>query len=181
MHKAPRSAPRPETDTPSPSQVESPGPMLTESAQLDGPRWPLTYHRHGTGAAMRPAGTAVLGDVLVSGDTGVVDPIHVRQSQLLGRSAGQVLMRPGCVLGTDTTNRISAGHLSLSRGGGGGPDIFPSGRVRGNGGDPSHTGRSPPSQTLKLAPTPTPNAGTRLLWPCSPKCRSVSLACFQHR
>lgn len=120
---------------------------------------------------MRPAGAAVLGDVLVSGDTGVVDPIHVAPVPALGEiRRGQVLMRPGVRPGNRHHQQNQRWAPLPSPGVGvGGPDIFPSGRVRGNGGDPSHTGRSPPSQTLKLAPTPTPNAGTRLLWPATPQ------------
>ena len=123
---------------------------------------------------MRPAGAAVLGDVLVSGDTGVVDPIHVAPVPALGEiRRGQVLMRPGICPGNRHHQQNQRWAPLPSPGVGvGGPDIFPRGRVRGNGGDPSHTGRSPPSQTLKLAgqpPTPTPNAGTRLLWPATPQ------------
>nr|KAF6303876.1 inositol polyphosphate-5-phosphatase F [Myotis myotis] len=51
--------------------------------------------RHGAGAAVRPAGAAVLGDVLVAGDAGVVDPVHVAPVPALGQiRRGQVLVRP---------------------------------------------------------------------------------------
>lgn len=50
---------------------------------------------HGTGAAVGPAGTTVLWDVLVPGDAGIVDTVHVSPVPVLGEiSWGQVFMRP---------------------------------------------------------------------------------------
>lgn len=68
-------------------------PRPSRPAVRRGCRSPPT--RHGAGAAVGPAGAAVLGDVLVPGDTGVVDPIHISPVPALGQvRRGQVLMRP---------------------------------------------------------------------------------------
>lgn len=50
---------------------------------------------HGTGAAVGPAGTTVLWDVLVPGDAGIVDTVHISPVPVLGEIRwGKVLMRP---------------------------------------------------------------------------------------
>lgn len=50
---------------------------------------------HGTSAAVGPAGPTVLWDVLVPGDAGIVDTVHVSPVPVLGEiSWGQVFMRP---------------------------------------------------------------------------------------
>lgn len=77
----------------------TPGRRGPTGAGLPGPRaggpWtPPT--RHGAGTAVRPAGAAVLGDVLVPGDAGVVDAVHIAPVPALGQvRRRQVLMGPG--------------------------------------------------------------------------------------
>lgn len=50
---------------------------------------------HGTGAAVGPAGATVLWDMLVPGDAGIVDTVHISPVPILGEIRwGQVLMWP---------------------------------------------------------------------------------------
>lgn len=50
---------------------------------------------HGAGAAMGPTGTTILWDVLVPGDAGIVDTVHISPVPVLGEICwGQVFMRP---------------------------------------------------------------------------------------
>lgn len=104
--------------------------------------------RHGAGTAVGPAGAAVLGDVLVPGDAGVVDTVHVAPVPALGQVRwGQVLMGPGV-----------------------GPVRDP--QMRGSGSEPTAHQETPPSQDGMEAGHPQMQQPDCSPKQCSPRQRS---------
>lgn len=170
----PRPSPGTESQAPDPTLQ----PPVPTRRQLDRPSRPTAKRgcgplptSHGAGAAVGPAGAAVLGDVLVPGDTGIVDPIHVAPVPALGQIRwGQVLMRPGVRPGNRSPRAESARGL-LAQGWGARAALSPPPSER--------AGRPPPSQNIQEAahslPAPRNQAGAGPLpqqGPRCPKCRA---------